>query len=243
MSTAFDPTPEVTYPDSDGKPMADNTLQFEWISTIKGNLEFLFADRPDVFVAGDNLIYPVQGNPKIRFAPDTYVAFGRPKGRRGSYKVWVEDGIFPQVVFEVRSPGNRAAEMARRLKFYDRFGAVEYYDYDPDNNILLGYHRSPKRLKPIPAMAGWVSPLLGIRFDWKPDGLTIRNPDGSPFLTFVELAGQRLQAEEAANEARNAARSAQALQKSAEAKAQSAEAKAAALAAKLRALGIDPDAL
>jgi hypothetical protein len=27
-------TPEVSYPESDGKPMADNTKQFRWIVTI-----------------------------------------------------------------------------------------------------------------------------------------------------------------------------------------------------------------
>ena len=48
--------PLIEYPDSDGKPMADNTLQFEWIVTIKGNLDLLFANDPNVFVAGDNLI-------------------------------------------------------------------------------------------------------------------------------------------------------------------------------------------
>ena len=26
---------EITYPDSDGKPMADNTKQFRWIVTIE----------------------------------------------------------------------------------------------------------------------------------------------------------------------------------------------------------------
>ncbi len=29
---------EIIYPDSDGKPMADNTKQFRWIVTIKENL-------------------------------------------------------------------------------------------------------------------------------------------------------------------------------------------------------------
>lgn len=78
--------PEIIYPDSDGEPMADNTKQFRWIVTIKENLEILFANSLDVFVAGDLLWYPVQGNNKIRQAPDAMIVFGRPKGDRGSYQ-------------------------------------------------------------------------------------------------------------------------------------------------------------
>ena len=81
-------TQGIIYPDSDGQPMADNTKQFPWIVTIKENLELLFADRPDVFIAGDLPWYPVEGDNKIRQAPDTMVVFGRPKGDRGSYKQW-----------------------------------------------------------------------------------------------------------------------------------------------------------
>ncbi|NES97463.1 MAG: Uma2 family endonuclease, partial [Desertifilum sp. SIO1I2] len=57
-----DTTPEVIYPDSDGQPMSDNTKQFRWIVTIKENLEILFANDPNVFIAGDLLWYPVQGS-------------------------------------------------------------------------------------------------------------------------------------------------------------------------------------
>jgi len=42
--------------------MADNTKQFRWIVTIKEGLEWLFQDDPNVFVAGDLLWYPVEGN-------------------------------------------------------------------------------------------------------------------------------------------------------------------------------------
>ncbi len=35
--------------------MADNTEQYQWLVKIKENLEILFADRPEVFVAGDLL--------------------------------------------------------------------------------------------------------------------------------------------------------------------------------------------
>jgi Uma2 family endonuclease len=70
-------------------------------------MEILFADRSDVFVAGDLLWYPVPDRRETGpIAPDVLVAFGRPKGRRGSYRQWEENGIAPQVVFEVLSPSN-----------------------------------------------------------------------------------------------------------------------------------------
>ncbi len=49
------------------------------------------------------------------------VAFGRPKGRRGSYRQWQEENIAPQVVFEILSPKNTKAEMSRKLEFYDTY--------------------------------------------------------------------------------------------------------------------------
>ena len=112
---------EIIYPDCDGNPMSDNTKQFRWIVTIKENLDLLFADNPDVFVAGDLLWYPVEGNNTIRVAPDAMVAFGRSKGDRGSYQQWREEDIPPQVVFEILSPGNRLGEMSKKLKFYERY--------------------------------------------------------------------------------------------------------------------------
>lgn len=72
--------PQIIYPDSDGQPMADHTKQFRWIVIIKENLEILFAPIEDLFVAGDLLWYPVEGDNTIRQAPDVMVVFGRPKG-------------------------------------------------------------------------------------------------------------------------------------------------------------------
>jgi Uma2 family endonuclease len=122
-----DPVPrtEIIYPDSDGKPIADNTRQFRHIVTIHGGIAALFADNPNDFVAGDLLWYPVEGNNKIRAAPDTMVVFGRPPGDRGSYLQWREDGLAPQVVFEVLSPGNTVAEMTRKFLFYEQYGVEE----------------------------------------------------------------------------------------------------------------------
>jgi hypothetical protein len=60
----------IHYRDSDGKPVADNTVQFDWISIIRWNLEYQFAADPNVFVAGDHLIYPEEGKANVCQAPD-----------------------------------------------------------------------------------------------------------------------------------------------------------------------------
>ena len=190
------PDNPLEYPDSDGQPMADNTKQFRWIVMIKENLERLFASDSEVFISGDLLWYPVEGDPKQRQAPDVLVVFGRPKGDRGSYKQWEEAGIAPQVVFEILSPGNRSGEMLRKLNFYQRHGVEEYYIYDPDGNELTGLQRSDKSLQLISEMQNWVSPRLEIRFQLTAETLEIYRPDGERFLTYVEL-GDQLAAERA----------------------------------------------
>ena len=190
---AIDRANSIIYPDSDGQPMSDNTKQFQWIVTIKENLETLFADNPQVFVAGDLLWYPVEGEPKIRLAPDAMVVFGRAKGDKGSYQQWREDNIPPQVVFEILSPGNRLGEMAKKFQFYQRYGVEEYYIYDPDRNDLSGWVDCSGDLEVVEEINGWTSPRLGIRFELTPDTLNIYRPDGQKFLTFLETA-QRAEA-------------------------------------------------
>ncbi|MBE9236131.1 Uma2 family endonuclease [Anabaena aphanizomenioides LEGE 00250] len=186
---------EIIYPDSDGKPMAENTEHYEWIVKIKENLEILFASNPDVFIAGDLLWYPVEGSVKTRQAPDVMVIFGRPKGRRGSYKQWEENNIAPQMVFEILSLGNRTKEMAQKMLFYQRYGVEEYYVYDPDTIELVGYLKNQEWLEEIEEINNWVSPRLGIRFELTSDNLEIYYPDGRKFLTSLEL-NQQLEQEQ-----------------------------------------------
>jgi Uma2 family endonuclease len=220
MTTALSIDSELIYPDSDGQPMSDNTKPFRWIVLIKENLEILFAYDPQVFVAGDLLWYPVQGRPDIRVAPDAMVVFGRPKGDRGSYQQWVEENVTPQVVFEILSPGNTVLEMNRKLLFYQHYGVLEYYLYDPDSINLGGFMRTNESmLEEIPEIQGWVSPKLGIRFELAESDLVLYRPDGRRFLTSVEL-------DQRAEQERD--------------RADSAQAQVNRLAARLRELGVDP---
>ena len=209
---------DPTYPDTDGKPMAEGTQQFDWIVTIKEGLEALLDGRPDVFVAGDLLWYYTEKVVKDCVAPDAMVVFGRPKGRRYSYRQWLEGGLAPQVVFEVYSPTNTPAEMA----LYDRLGVEEYYEYDPRTGLFKGWAREGDALRPIPDVEAWRSPRLGITFEAPPeeDALVIRRPDGVPFVTAAEAIRQRdeeaLRAAEAERRARAEHRLAQAAHRRAE---------------------------
>ncbi len=188
-------TETIIYPESDGKRMADNSKQFRWITTLKGNLDILFENRPDVFIAGDMLWYP-RPTTQIRQAPDVMVVFGRPKGDRGSYAQANEAGIGPQVVFEIISPSNRKKEMQDKFDFYEQYGVEEYYTYDPQKKLLRGWQRQGERLTEIKPMHGWNSPRLGIQFDLDNDGeLVVYYPEGNRFLTHVELNQRRQEAE------------------------------------------------
>jgi len=227
--------PQLAFPDSDGKPMAENTRQYEAIVTLKGNIE-AFAPA-DAFVAGDHLIYTDPLDPASCQAPDVYVAFGRPRGHRGSYKIWDEEGVFPQVIFEVLGPSITPAEMERKREFYFGHGAEEYYEFDPEAGTWLGFVVSPESGLPVRVadMEGYVSPRLGMRFTYRPLELVVYRPDGSPFLSFQEMNDR---AEEATERADAEQRRADA----ARAQADAALQEAARLRALLRAAGLDPDA-
>ena len=239
--TIDQPRTEIVYPDSDGKPMADNTLQFRWIVKIQGGLDAWFRHDPNVFVAGDLLWYPVEGNNRLRTAPDVMVAFGRPKGDRGSYRQWEEDGIAPQVVFEILSPTNRPADIINKFRFYDRYGVEEYYLFDPDTQRLEGWLRTGAELQEIEHIDGWTSPRLGVRFDLSGDELQILRPDGRPLITYVELATEAEQAYQRADYEQQRAEQAYQRAEQEHQRAEQERQRAERLIAQLRAAGVDPD--
>ncbi len=252
MSATFPaaPSPVIEYPDSDDEPMAENTIQYRWNVTIKGGIEGVFLNDPNVFVAGDLFWYPVEHHPEIRRAPDVLVAFGRPKGDRMSYMQWVEDGVPPQVVFEVLSPSNRGQELRMKFEFYDKYGVEEYYIYDPEELVLEGWLRVGDRLEPIETMNGWVSPRLGVRFSWVEDELRLLRPDGRAFESFEELLiraeeqQQRAEQEQQRAEREQQRADAEGLRADAEMRRREEERKRAdRLAERLRSLGIDPESV
>ena len=215
--------PEIVYPDSDGKPMAENTKQGRWITLLYSNLCAIFRDRDDVFIALDNFWYPVENEPEIVYAPDVYVVFGRPEGDRGSYKQWLENDVPLTVVFEILSPSNTKEEMDAKFLFYDEYGVEEYYVYDPDKNKLDIRIRGFQTLFRVDDLVDFASPRLGIRFEMTKPEMTVYGSDGMRFKTLEE---EKQIAKEARSEATEAKRQSEADAK----RADTAEARATRLA-------------
>ncbi|NET09435.1 MAG: Uma2 family endonuclease [Merismopedia sp. SIO2A8] len=191
---------DVLYPDSDGKPMAENTLQYRWIVRLVTNLKQLLKNEV-AFVAGDLLWYPVQVKvpPAPAQAPDAMVALGRPAGDRRSYKQWEEDNIAPQVVFEILSHSNTSKEMLAKQAFYDKYGVLELLFYDPESYDFWGLVRSTAdqpftRITPL--NLPWTSPILNIRFELFDDGLAVFYPNGEEFKEPGEYIEERDRAEQ-----------------------------------------------
>ena len=244
MIQQLEPAAEIVYPETDGQPMGENTLQVKWIVAIYNGLEALFRDRSDVFVAADLFWYPVFGKPKRVLAPDVMVAFGRPKGDRRSYKQWEEEQVPPQVVIEILSPGNKVRERAKKFTFYERYGVEEYYEYDPDEMTLEAWRRRREKFAYIKKINGYVSPRMGVRFEVSgTEPMRLMGPDGKPFRSYLDLLDDALLLQENAVAER---RRANVERKNAESERKNAESerkKAEKLAALLREHGIDPDAV
>ena len=72
---ASDPT-ATEYPESDGRPMAETDLHRAEMTDLIAMLEARYADRADVYVSGNLLLYYRQGDPRAAVAPDVFVVFG-----------------------------------------------------------------------------------------------------------------------------------------------------------------------
>ncbi|WP_431192611.1 Uma2 family endonuclease [Stenomitos frigidus] len=128
----------------------------------------------------------------------------------------------PQVAFEILSPGNTLVEMAKKFRFYERYGVEEYYLYDSDKGDFSGWLRAGDFLEVIENPISWISPRLNVRFELVDGELEIYRPDGKKFATYLELIEQNQQAQQQLEQERQ---------------------RSDKLSAKLKELGINPEEL
>jgi Uma2 family endonuclease len=115
--------------------MAESDFQRDPLIYAVKALHMHFAQRPDVYVSGNLLIYYVEGDPYKSIAPDVFVVFGVPKYRRPIYKVW-EEGKGPDVVIEITSKTTRKRDEEEKPIIYRDLHVQEYFQYDPTGDYL-----------------------------------------------------------------------------------------------------------
>src|SRR4029079_13579280 len=101
-------------------------------------LQRRYRETPDIYVAGNLFFYFVRGDPRSVVAPDVFLVWGVPKGRRRVYKLW-EEGRVPSLVIEVTSESTSGEDLSKKKRIYEQLGVEEYFLHDP-----LGEYLSPQ---------------------------------------------------------------------------------------------------
>jgi Uma2 family endonuclease len=181
--------------------MAETDEHYEQMVYLIEALKLYFADRPDVYVAGNNFLYWEQGNPKAVISPGCYVVFGVEKKLRKTYLAWRENGILPTVVFEVTSRKTRRQDTHRKRPIYEGVLRVsEYYLFDPTGDYLkprlqgfllvdgayVAMERVENRLH---------SDALGLDLVWQGRLLRLYDPEQGEFLPTIQEAVHRAEVE------------------------------------------------
>ncbi len=125
----------ITYPSSDGLPMAESDFQRGPLMYAVEALRIYFRDRPDVYVSGNLFIYYEEGNPQAVVAPDVFAVFGASNQDRMIYRLWEEPAAL-QWVMEITSRSTRGEDQRTKRALYAQLGVQEYWQYDPTGDYL-----------------------------------------------------------------------------------------------------------
>ncbi len=216
------PSPQVDdlsiyYPDSDGEPVAESDYQFYPLTDSVRVLGRHFAHRPDVYVAGNMLVYYRMNDNRTRVAPDVFVVFGVDDHRRRSYIVWRE-GKAPDFVMEIASIGTYDHDIGRKRDLYAELGVGEYWRYDPTGEcfnpplagelLAEGQYRAIAVAEDSSGILRGHSAMLGLDICVRPDGeLRIYDPVAGDWLRNLnEAEDDRLAAEVARQNAEDRVR-------------------------------------
>ncbi len=175
------------YPDSDGQPMAVSDLHRRILTRTLEVLDTHFAERPEVYVSGDILMYYVEGDPRKSVSPDVLVTFGMGKKNRRTYLVW-EEGKIPDFVMEFSSKGTYRNDLGSKMELYASLGIQDYFLYDAEglylSSPIMGFTLVDGVYVPISAGpdGGLHSAALDLDFSVGEVGLGIYDPVAGAWL-------------------------------------------------------------
>ena len=208
VATALAPVApvEIDYPSSDGKPLAESYFQLIPLVYAFDALRRRYADRDDVFVAADLLIYCREGT-RESVAPDVFVVLGAANRPRHSYLLWQEPKG-PDFVLEITSASTRDRDQGPKRETYRRLGVREYWQYDPTADYLepplqglelIGgrYERLPEE-ELADGTLRLVSKVLGLEVRLEAERLRFYDPATRSYLLSSDEVEEERQLEAAA---------------------------------------------
>ncbi|MBC8141460.1 MAG: Uma2 family endonuclease [Armatimonadetes bacterium] len=109
---------------------------------------------PNVYIAGNNFVFYVEGDTKKRVSPGCYVVLDVPRRARRSFQPWQENGRTPNVVWEFTSRKTAKEDREDKFVLYEQVLKIpEYFLFDPLDQYLKprvqGYRLSEGRYIPI----------------------------------------------------------------------------------------------
>ena len=155
----------IEYPSSDGERMAESDFQYVPLTNTVSALRVRYHDRPDVYVAGDMLIYYRMNHNDRSIAPDVYAVFGAAGNHpRDSWLVWRE-GKAPDFVMEIASQSTWRRDVAEKRDVYAGMGVSEYWRFDPTGRFfmppLVGERLVDAEYQQLPVVADGAGILRG----------------------------------------------------------------------------------
>ncbi|HVC96433.1 MAG TPA: Uma2 family endonuclease [Pirellulales bacterium] len=182
-------TPEVEYPSSDGRPVAETPLHRDVLLGLIQVLQTWFSDEPMTYVSGNMMLYYAPGRPLKCVSPDVFVVHGIPKDKtRDIYRVWDEEGHAPDLVIEVTSRKTRRQDQGKKFELYrDTLRVGEYFLFDPRaeylNPRLKGYRLTAGEYVPIePSDNLYCSKSLGLHLQPRGNELRLYDPATGAWL-------------------------------------------------------------
>ena len=184
---------EVFYPVEVEGEMGETAIHYKFASLFFVLLESFFASRDDITIGANLMVYYDEGNAKKWLAPDVFVCFGVKNHLRRTFKTW-EEGVFPQVVFEIASDRTFENDLGGKRLEYARLGVEEYYLLDPEREYLpsplMAFHRQNGRLLSADVENNRVlSPLLNLEIVDTGKSFRLFNPNTNEFLQAI-LTGE-----------------------------------------------------
>jgi Uma2 family endonuclease len=215
--------------------MGETDVHIDALIYLREALKDHFREAPQVYVAGNMLLYYEEGNPAACVTPDVFVVQGVAKHERRIYKVW-EEGQPPAVVFEITSHSTRLEDLGTKRALYAMLGVQEYFLYDPLGEYLRpplqGYRLQEGEYQRMSSLGheGLASQVLGLELRLEDRRLRVVHPaTRERLLTPAEAQAARRAAEARATQEATARQAAEERAAQAEAELQRVRAELARL--------------